>query len=105
MTSTTPRLRMLELTPTPPSSSSWRHEAACSGLDGRAGTLDFTELPPREQRRWCHGCPVRLACLEDALEVDATLSRFDQAASVPRAGLTALQRSTLAFNRRGPEAS
>lgn len=95
-----PRLRTLELGPAR-SSSEWRDEALCAGLDGRNGHVDFVEQDVTTQRRFCHGCPVRLECLEDALAVDATLGRFDQAVSVPRAGLTALQRATLAYNRRG----
>jgi hypothetical protein len=98
VSSTSPRLPTLKLAPR---SSDWRAEALCRGLDGRGGHCDFTELPTPEQRRFCRACPVNQACLEDVLAVDATLGRFDQAATVPRAGLTALQRAALIAQRRG----
>lgn len=78
-----------------PDGANWRLSALCAGQDGRDGRTDFLELPLGQQRRQCLACPVREACLRDALEVDAQLGCVQQAAGVVRAGLTALQRAAM----------
>ncbi len=47
----------------------WRHHAACAHAEA---TIFFPEdgLDALEARQVCAGCPVRLACLEYALETD-----------------------------------
>lgn len=87
-----------------PESTDWRLDALCRGQDGRNGHVDFLEQPLGVQRRQCMACPVREACLRDALEVDAQLGCVQQAAGTVRGGLTALERAATPALRRAREA-
>ena len=58
-----------ELAPPPTLDTGWMAAAACNGLDTRWFFPERGE-DVREARRICNGCPVRLQCLDYALELN-----------------------------------
>lgn len=78
--------------------SDWQTGAACVGADpatffpdDRPGVSDWAT-----PRHICHACPVRLACLDDAMHTEALSDRYGM-----RGGLSPAERTSL---YRGAEA-
>lgn len=68
----------------------WQLDAACAGSDPNEWYPPTSHTPAsKAQREMCHGCPVKVACLADALAT----SPYDDHGI--RAGLSAAQRRTL----------
>lgn len=79
----------------------WRGRAACRGLDGTEGRIDFLALDPPTQKRVCGTCPVKWDCLQDALDREADMDlRLVTDHSVTYGGLTGEQRAGLLRKRR-----
>lgn len=75
----------------------WRDDAACAGLDTELFfPVDDRAASVETPRRVCRGCPVRVACLADALAVEDPVRRFGivggttpgERRTLHRAGLT-----------------
>lgn len=80
--------------------ANWRDRAGCRRLDGRDGRPDFTTLPYPTQRAMCHACPVRWACLEEALEVEKDFQWKAVVESVTFGGLTGKMRARILRGQR-----
>ena len=94
-----PVLRLVALADpdAPDPSTGWRDEAACAGLDTELFFPVDDRAPSVEPpRRVCRACPVRAACLADALSTEDPARRFGivggttpaERRSLHRAGLT-----------------
>ena len=75
----------------------WRDDAACVGLDTELFfPVDDRAASVETPRRVCRGCPVRTACLADALATEDPARRFGivggttpgERRTLHRAGLT-----------------
>lgn len=94
-----PVLRLVPITdPTATSTDTqWRDEAACVGLDTELFfPVDDRAASVETPRRVCRGCPVRAACLAEALATEDPARRFGivggttpgERRTLHRAGLT-----------------
>lgn len=94
-----PVLRLIPITdPTAPTPDArWRDYAACVGLDTELFfPVDDHAASVETPRRVCRGCPVRAACLANALAVEDPVRRFGivggttpgERRTLHRAGLT-----------------
>ena len=46
---------------------SWRTQAACGGVEAALFFPEADDDPALDAKAVCHGCPVRIACLDHAL--------------------------------------
>ncbi|MFJ8146609.1 WhiB family transcriptional regulator [Streptomyces sp. NPDC096048] len=60
---------MIDLSAYLPAPKQWSKHAACAG-DPERMFPDNHEPRIRDAKQVCHGCPVRMACLQDALRTD-----------------------------------
>ena len=88
--------------------SGWQSRAACGGTDVHLWFGPENESPPARQVREvraaviCHGCPVRLPCLGDAL---SQRSQCGFRGGVGEERRAALRNARLKRQRRGTEAA
>lgn len=77
--------------------------ALCAKLTHREADRIMFGSPNRrdysEAKALCHACPVRMACLEDALAVESTTALGQDAMYGIRGGLTPTERRTLLHHR------
>ena len=86
--------------------SDWRRNAACTGEDPELffpiGSAGPAARQTQQARQVCQGCPVRLACLEWALQVGADYGVWGGMSEDDRQSLRRRSRSTRASRRVQP---